>query len=212
MKVKRILDTVLEIYHDPTFDRIPKETYLRYITDALNAVLLIRPDAHVVDVDFVLADAIEQVLPEDGFRLIDIAYNLDDNGVPTSPIVNVERTLLDNTSPNWMASSGSVVYNYMYNVKRPKSFLVYPKVSGGKKVKMYYSQAFPLIVSENEILNIDEVFLAPIVEIVMYNIYRLDVESSEQSLNKAQFHITNANNMLTGELTQGANIAPRGGD
>lgn len=212
MEVSKILQTVLDIYHDPDYDRIPLETYLSYITDALNLVLLVRPDANAQYEDITLVTGNEQAIPYDGYRLIDVLYNLDESDNPTQPITKVDRMVLDNSYPTWMADTGDVVYNYIFNIKVPKKFHVYPKVTAGQKVRIVYSKSFPLITSATSTIDIDEIFFTPIIDAVLYFLYRMDTESSEHALAKAQFHAQTFNSALGIELQKGLDIIPKEGE
>lgn len=207
MLVQKILDTVTDIYHDPDYDRIPLTTYLSYITDAVNTVILVRPDAHVMHEDFTLITGNEQTLPDGGNRIIDVQYNLPSY----SPVVKVDRMIMDNSYPTWMADSGDEVYNFMIDSTMPKKFYVYPKVTAGKQVRLVYSKTIPLITDVSEVLDIEEIFFTPIIDIVMAMLYRIDSESSEVSVNKANFHANVAFNALGVELKNGLDISPAGG-
>lgn len=212
MEVSKILQTVVDIYHDADYDRLPLETYLSYITDALNLILLVRPDANAKYLDLTLVAGNEQAIPDDGYRLIDVLFNLDDLDTPTQPITKVDRMVLDNSYPTWMADIGTEVYNYIFDIKVPKKFHVYPQVSEGKKVRIAYSQSFPLITSQDQVIDIDEIFFTPIIDAVMFFLYRMDTESSEYALNKAQFHAQSFNTALGIELQKGLDIGPKEGE
>jgi len=212
MQISKVLDTITEIYHDPDYDRVPLTTYLRYVSDALNQILLVRPDANAVNEYIDLVEGNEQSLPNDGFRLIDVICNLDGDDKPTTAILKVEKKDLDNLAPNWMMDEGPDVYNYAYDVRIPKKFYVYPQVPLPHRVKVVYSKAFPVLVDSSMEIDLDEIFFMPLVDIVLSVLYRLDSEGSEAATQKTQFHSQLAAQALGIEQQKGIDISPEEGE
>jgi len=210
MEVEKILSTVLDIYHDEDFDRIPLETYLSYISDALNLVLLVRPDANAVGYEHTVTQGNEQTLPDDGFRLIDVVYSLDESDNPYRPVTHVDKMVLDNSHPTWMADTDTYVVNYMFDPTTPKKFYIYPQATDSK-LYIYYSKAFTAITDRADTVDLDEIFFTPVVDAVLYYLYRIDSESSEFALDKAQFYANSVNNALGIEQQKGLDISPAEG-
>jgi len=211
MLASKILDTVTDLYHDKGYDRIDESTYLNYITDALQFLLVVRPDANSKGSVYTTVSGLEQPLPDDGFRLIDVAYNFDGSEQPTIPITRVDRSTLDNAHPLWMSDTDTVAYNYIYDPVVPKEFILYPVIPEGSKIKIYYSKAFPAVTSSDQEIALDEIFFTPVVDAVMYFLYRMDVEGSEYAVDKANLHATSFNSALNLEQGSGLAISPKEG-
>ena len=85
MKVKDILDRVTTLYNDAEYIRVPESSYLKFLDDALNMLLLLRPDCHIKSDVVKLNKGTRQNLPSEGRALIDLYLNklpvFDSDGV-----------------------------------------------------------------------------------------------------------------------------------
>ena len=204
MKVKDILDRVTTLYNDAEYIRVPESHYFKFIDDALNQLVLIRPDCHVKTSIVKLEKGTRQTIPSDGCSLIEIYMNkkkIEDTETDSFtyenyyPIAHVERTDLDYFS-NWQTySSSSVTKDYItefaYEQKSPRTFWVCPYV-GDKDVyvEMDYSYAFPSIAAipadmdgtwkstENYTIDLHDTWMGPICDYVLYLLYSTDSTSA----------------------------------
>lgn len=203
MKVKDILDRVTTLYNDLEYIRVPESLYLKFIDDALNQLVLLRPDCHVKTAVVKLNKGTRQTLPEDGCTLIEIYMNKKKEINPSSgeeeffnyyPITHVERNDLDFFS-NWQsysnaATSKDYITEFSYEKKSPKVYWVSPYV--GEKdvyVEMDYSYTFPrvgdmlpddtgsYIEAEQTEIDLQDIWLGPLCNYVLYNLYNVDSTS-----------------------------------
>ena len=196
MKVKDILDRVTTLYNDAEYIRVSESSYIKFLDDALNMILLLRPDCHIKSDVVKLKKGTRQDLPSDGRAIIDLYMNklpiLDTDGVTIKeyinyyPIVQVRRDDLDYFS-NWQVGVGAVSKDYIsefsYEEKNPRMFWVNPPVNEKDVyVEMDYSYEFP-VYSEmkdalNEELDLQDHWIGPICSYMLYLLYSIDSTST----------------------------------
>lgn len=213
MKVIDILERVTTLYNDTEYVRVPESHYLKFLDDALNQLVLSRPDAHVKTKVVKLKEGTRQEIPADGYTLIEIYMNKklvspeseDQDAVYSNyyPVAHVQREDLDYFS-NWqsgqMAPSIDRIYEFAYDQRSPRVFWVNPYV--GKKdvyVEMDYSYGFvkygemekdedaTWTTVEQMDIDVSEVFLGPIVSYMLYLLYSTDSTSQFDKQNAATY-------------------------
>lgn len=166
MKVIDILERVTTLYNDKEYVRVPESHYLKFLDDALNQLVLSRPDSHVKTEIVKLKKGTRQEIPSDGYTLIDIYMNkklvtpadviLDDEGniieeIPAVysnfyPVAHVQREDLDYFS-NWQSQGNTLSKDYInefaFDIRTPRVFWVNPFVNNKDVyVEMDYSYGF----------------------------------------------------------------------
>lgn len=196
MKVKDILDRVTTLYNDAEYIRVPESSYLKFLDDALNMLLLLRPDCHIKSDVVKLNKGTRQNLPSEGRALIDLYLNklpiFDSDGVTIKeyinhyPIVQVRRDDLDYFS-NWQYQSGAVSKDYIsefaYESKNPRMFWVNPPVNEKDVyVEMDYSYEFPVYSAMKDALNteldLQDHWMGPLCAYMLYLLYSIDSTST----------------------------------
>lgn len=196
MKVKDILDRVTTLYNDVEYIRVPESSYLKFLDDALNMLLLLRPDCHIKSDVVKLNKGTRQNLPSEGRALIDLYLNklpiLDSDGVTIKeyinhyPIVQVRRDDLDYFS-NWQYQIGAISKDYIsefaYESKNPRMFWVNPPVNEKDVyVEMDYSYEFPVYSAMNDAINteldLQDHWMGPICAYMLYLLYSIDSTST----------------------------------
>lgn len=106
---------------------LPDELF-EHLKAGLRAIVIVKPDAFVVNAPLQLVAGIKQALPVDATFLIDIRRNLGTNGTtPGAAIISIPMTHLDNDTPGWPTDPPSAeVLHYMYDARDPKTFYIYP--------------------------------------------------------------------------------------
>lgn len=196
MKVKDILDRVTTLYNDTEYIRVPESGYLKFLDDALNMLLLVRPDCHVKTSVIKLKKGTRQVIPDEGRALIDIYMNkqpiFKSDGTTIKeyinyyPVVQVRRDDLDYFS-NWQVGSGIVSKDYItefaYESKNPRMFWVNPYVGDlDVYVEMDYSYEFVKYSEMKDALNVEidlpDYWVGPICSYMLYLLYSTDSTSA----------------------------------
>jgi len=209
IKVSEILERVTKAFNDIDYARVDKATYIKFISDALNQVLLIRPDANAATVVVDLTQGVKQNIPDDGFRLIDVLFNVAPDGTYSSAITNVPKNSLDVIAANWpMTNNASKVSNFAHDPTNPKVYWVTPGVATGTKIAIVYSKAFPEVLTEEDVIDIDMIFKDPIISSVMIYLYMMDTES-DLGMQKMSHYINLLSQSLGLEQQKGIDIGPR---
>lgn len=129
---------------DPGFQRWSLEQMTQWLNDAQREICLLKPEAYVRTVSFECVAGTQQTLPDDGEQLIDVTRNMGSGSTPGAAIRIVERENLDALRPNWQASTGaSVVSNFVYDRRVPRSFYLYPGPAAAVRVQLQYSAVPP---------------------------------------------------------------------
>lgn len=202
MKVKDILDRVTTLYNDLEYTRVPESHYFKFLDDALNQLVLARPDCHVKTSIVKLDKGTRQALPADGCTLIEIYMNKKRIVDPATtvetfenyyPIAHVERTDLDYFS-NWQTyssdNSKDYITEFAYDQKSPRVYWVAPYVGNEDVyVEMDYSCTFPSIAAipqdndntwtsaEETEIDLQDIWMGPICNYMLYLLYSTDSTS-----------------------------------
>jgi hypothetical protein len=197
--VSEIITRAGIILHDTTKVRWQEDELLKWVNDAQNEIVLFRPDASVRTEVIKLTAGTSQALPNgtasvgtdgtaatippDGIRLIDVVRNSSSAKVAGNAITVVDRDVLDAQLPTWQSgNTGNMVKHYMFDLRNPKTFYVYPGVAADQYVEVVYS-AVPsdavLAVTGDAttgILNIPGVYRNAVLDYVLYRAYSKDAD------------------------------------
>ena len=231
MKVKDILDRVTMLYNDTEYIRVPESHYFKFIDDALNQLVLVRPDCHVKTEIVKLEKGTRQTLPSDGCALIEIYMNKKKHEDPETmevsysnyyPIAHVERTDLDYFS-NWQTqgtSSKDYITEFAYEHKSPRVYWVCPYVGDTDVyVEMDYSYAFPKVSAiapdadgtwknaENYDIDIQDIWMGPLCNYILYLLYSTD-STSQNDRQIAQMYLQSFYQSLSMEYQSTDTVIP----
>jgi len=170
------------ILHDTTKVRWQEAELLKWVNDAQNEVVLFRPDASINSAVIDLSEGTKQSLPDgtgatlpEGIRLIDVIRNTT-GGVAGDAITVVDRDVLDAQLPSWQAGkTASTVKHYMFDLRNPKMFYVYPGVAAGTQTEIVYSSV-PADTTSSGNLNIPGVYRNAVLDYVLYRAYSKDAD------------------------------------
>lgn len=190
MTVGDILDRVVTLYNDASYDRVSQSMYLKFLDDAINQLILSRPDSHVKTDVVQLTAGTRQTLPANGYNLINIYRNMGyvdgSSWIEGAPILQVDRDELDFFS-NWHTiTADNEVEEFAYDLRTPKTFWVSTPASTSTYVEMDYSYGAEVRYGELTddfedilllVLPIDDVFMGPLVSYILYLLYSTDSSS-----------------------------------
>lgn len=194
---KIITSRVNNLLNDPDYIRWSEAELLDYLNDALKAVVIRRPDAHVVELDaFVCAEGTKQSLPDHALRLIDIICNASGRAI-TGPY---KRKVLDENYVNWYAGKEAAEAQlYVYDERRPKTFYLYPGVVADTEIELSYSKAPDAITlaqhEAGQVIPLDDIYQNAIIEWVQYRCYGKDAEYAADPA-KSTSHLNAFENQL----------------
>jgi hypothetical protein len=151
---------------------------LGWINDGQRQVTQLRPTANNVLVSVKLVAGSRQVIPPDGWLLLDIIRNMGADGLtPGKAIRLISRELLDAYNPDWHTiSPAQVSQNYIFNIQNQITFYVYPPSDGTGFLEVNYSQIPPDLPNESALISVGDVFEPMLVDYVMYRCCSKDAE------------------------------------
>jgi hypothetical protein len=212
---KSIIRRVVETIQDPTSIRWPVPELVRYLNDGQREVMLHRPDAMVKTAQVPLVAGSRQALPNDGTKLVNILRNATGTQRATR-LVN--REILDAQTPGWHGLPGvTEILHYMYDVKDPLVFWVYPPAaSAGASLEVIYS-ATPADVLEpvdgatyvavTGNLSVPDIYGNALQDYILYRAYAKDSEYAG-NVNRAQAHYAAFANAMGIEIKAAIAVAP----
>jgi hypothetical protein len=181
-----------ELLYDDTNVRWTKEALLSWLNAAQKAIVLQKPDSHVVNEDFNCnGGTTKQSLPDNGLRLLEVVRNVTEDSTGEAISV-VSRDVMDTTVPDWHSSTPTInIENYVFDERDPKHFYVYPAPDTDTLIEIIYSKAPGLIVvvdynTDSQTITLDDVYENVILDYMLYRAYAKDAEYSKngrQSLN-----------------------------
>lgn len=158
--------------------RWPEEEVIRWINDAQNEIIQLRPDANPITVpDFNPAEQSLQTLPPGGIRLLDVPRTTHDTG--GDAVREVDRAILDDQLPSWHRSTAEVngeIMNYTFDPSRPREFYLYPQPSEATRLEVVYSAKATRVTTPTEELDLPDIYMSPIVDYVAYRAFSKDAD------------------------------------
>lgn len=193
VKVIDVIDRVQHVLQD-TGVRWPRLELQDWINEAYLNITLLRPDASSASGTFTCDANSRQTLTKTsgGFpsalRLLDVTRNVKTGG-SLKAIRLVSRSVLDDQRPAWHAETASDnVQHYMYDPRQPKQFFVYPPALATAEIEVVYANAPAAHAltdaqldpaaspASTVVINLDDVYMSPIIDWVLYRAYSKDAE------------------------------------
>jgi len=179
--VTNLLNRASTLLQDPTNIRWPQAELVDWLNDGQREIAAFKPNAFVKNESFTLAAGSKQVLPAAGISLVDVPRNSNGNAIRV-----VSREILDAQIPDWHTKTGTAVKHYTYTAHDPKTFYVYPAVSGGSVDIIYVSAPTDASIGGN--ITLDDIYAAALLNYVMYRAYSKDAEYAQNpALAKAYY-------------------------
>ena len=142
-----------------------------YVNQTLTRMSTLRPDLFTYFGDVSLtADTVEQNLPADAQRLIDVFWVKDGNAIN-----EVDREALERAYPTWVADASGTPVNYMRHPRISTRFFVYPKPLAGTVVVAEYAKA-PDTYALNDTIDLSDAYYSAMVDGVMFLVSSVDDE------------------------------------
>lgn len=166
LQLEQVVERVGIVLSDLDHIRWPLPEKTRWAFDAQLEIAQFKPEAVAKIASIPLAAGARQNLPDDGVALLDVLGNTGGSAVRI-----VSRELLDASTPGWQQGKGSnSVRHVIFDLTNPTSFYVYPPSDGRAALDLVYA-AIP----DSGFL-LDQTWLAPVVNYVLYRAYGKDAE------------------------------------
>lgn len=159
MTPNQIIANVRKIIQDNQLlrstDEYIDDTLLDYTNQVLRQTAVLRPDLFSLVTDVpTTAGVVEQALPADSARLVDIFSVKDGNA-----ITEVSRETLNRSLPSWTQVAAGTPVNWMRHVKNPNRFFLYPRPEAGVVLVGEYVQSPPVYALNDQIALLPDSYL-----------------------------------------------------
>lgn len=179
-----ILSRTDDLLNDESRIRWPLLERVRWINEAMGAIINRRPSAFAKSVVHSLSAGTAQTIPATGSILLDVVRNIGADGVtPGMPVRRTDRQLLDDSDPTWhTGKKKSVIKHFTFDDRAPKVFYCYPPAIAGTKVELLHAELPPDIAGATDTLDVSAEYLEAFVNYVCYRCYAKDSEYANGNL------------------------------
>ena len=211
-----VVRRAVETLQDTTSIRWPISELVRYLNDGQREIVLYRPDSMVTNSTITCVAGSKQSIPTNGAKLIEIVRNAG-AGTTKKAVRMVNREILDAQTPNWHNLAGvNEVLHYMYDVRDPKVFYVYPPATTSAQLDIVYS-AYPADITEpadgslytavTGNISVPDIYGNALLDFILYRAYSKDSEYAGNAA-RAQAHYAAFANSLGVEIRATVAAAP----
>lgn len=158
--------------------RWPSAEIINWINDAIREIAALHPDSCAQIGNVNLVSGTKQSMPAGTVALIRVTRNMGVGGnTPGEAPREADRELLDRVMPTWQAATATlVVKNFMRDLRTPRTFYVYPPMSGTTIVECEYSALPTPIVLTTDPLPLPDHYANPIVDYCLWRCFSKDIE------------------------------------
>ena len=167
-----------------------------WINDACREIVVAQPEANAKIANVPLVAGTKQVLPAGAIALGRLTRNMGVGGAtPGEAPRQTTQMLMDLFRPAWHADTATlVVKNFMKDTRTPRIFYVWPPMSGATNVEAEYSAIPTPVTAGADVIPLDDFYVNPIVDYVLYRAFSKDVElagmASKADQHRAAFEQT----------------------
>lgn len=175
-----IITQIHELAGDPDAITWTDPQALVWINEGQRAIATFRPDASTETLSVKLIPGTLQTIT--GRRLMSVHHNQGaDGSTPGNAIRLVERGVLDELDPGWhAAAAATIIDEYIYDSREPKTFWVNPPVSTTTNVYIKLTQAIDPadIASTGTAITLDDIYQPALLEWALYRVFGRDAEET----------------------------------
>lgn len=214
ISAQSIIRRAVETLQDTTSVRWPIAELVRYLNDGQREVALYRPDSMVTNTTVTCTQGSKQSLPANGAKLIEVIRN----ATGTKKAVRmVNREILDAQTPGWHnITPAAEVLHFMYDVRDPKVFYVYPPAAATAQLDIVYA-SYPTDIAEpadgalysvvTGSISLPDIYGNALLDFILYRSYSKDSEYAGNA-QRAQAHYAAFANTLGIEIKATVAVAP----
>lgn len=148
------------------------EELIRYVNDASQAIVQLKPSAHPTNTTMQLAAGTLQQAPEDAIFILDVVRNVGGKAVRF-----VDRGVLDAGHPDWhTVTPETQIRHYMMEMHDPTRFYVYPPADGTGEIEIVYSSEPDNVTELGDTLPLAATYINAYVDYVLYRAYSKDAD------------------------------------
>lgn len=171
-----------KLLHDISGVRWSSADLLLWLNDGQKQVAIHRPDASVFNGAVALtAGNTKQSVPAAGVRLLSVNRNMGTGSTPGRPVTLVDRDILDAQLPDWHTDdAAAVIKHYVFDIKDPRTFFVYPRPLASVYVEMSHSVLPTDCASTSSTIGIPAIYSNALLDYIMYRALSADTEYADQ--------------------------------
>ena len=175
---KSIIDKATIQLIDLTNIRWTRAELLSWLNDGMRQIVIIQPSASSTTSAVKLVAGTRQMLPADGWLLLQVYRNMGTTGTTPGRVIRVvSRELLDGFNPYWNTDTAKAeVRNYLYDVQDQLAFYVYPPNTGTQYIELNYSAQPASLTAESQVIPIFDIFQSALVDYILYRACSKDAE------------------------------------
>lgn len=216
LTAQSVIQRVVTTLQDPSAVRWATNELVQYLNDGQREILIYRPDATATTTSITLVAGARQSLPASSFKLLDVFRNT--NGTKRA-IRMTNRALLESQYPSWENITGvTEIKHYIYDVRDPKVFYVYPPAAAvDASVDILYS-AYPTDIAEpgtgttytsvSGTISVSDLYANALANYILYRAYAKDAEFAANG-QLAAAYLSAFQSALSAELSGTAGVAPK---
>ena len=224
---QQIIDRATETLYDETNVRWTEEELLEHLSDAQRASVLHLPEINPVGTVIRCASGTRQMIPADGFKLIDVVRNMGTSAVwattdpyngttPGRAIRSCDRSVIDQSTPEWHAvgaDEATPTLNFMYDTRDRRAFYVYPSQpqSAGNQqlIEIIYSAPPVELATVSDVIGLDDVYQPALLSYVLHRAYAKDLPSEMNSEQRSSAYFQQFVMTLMGQKQDDMRLQPR---
>ena len=165
---------------------------LGWVQEGHSFIVLLKPNANVVNDSVQLQAGTRQTLPAGAIGLVRILSNMGADGNTPGPVITIiDRDTMDNADPNWhFAAPEANVQHYLFDEDDPTHFDVYPPQP---EPAGYVRAAFPtnpeLPADLSDTITLDDIYVPVLTDYVAYRALLKDSANPENKTRADGYYI-----------------------
>ncbi len=206
MLVSTIINDVAKELGDITMVAWTRSSLIGFLNQAVQQVVLVRPDSNSSTENFPLVAGTKQDLPVGGLRLLDVVRNMGAAGATPGKIVKfVSSNILDAFEADWHSSTPkAVTLSYDYDESVPDVFYNYPPAIAGNQLEIKVvrlptaldtAMGDATFIDPLTVTGLKDIYSNSVMEWMFYKAYSTE-NSSQSSIASANTHMQSFYNGL----------------
>lgn len=174
---QQIVSKAQIVLQDTTSVRWPTNELLGWLCDAQRAICAVMPELNAVTGTLTLVLGTKQGLPAGGVALLKVTRNMGVGGGTVGlALRKIPQELLDSQVPDWHTQTAATsLRHYVYDLRAPRVFYVYPPSVAGNTVEALYTAA-PADIVLTSVITLDDIYANMMMDYVLYRAYSKDLE------------------------------------
>ena len=208
---QQIVDRAAQTLYDETNIQWSTDELLRHLSDAQRAAVLHLPEINPVASVVPLIAGTRQMIPADGFKLIDVVRNMGEDGqTPGRAIRMIDRSALDHTNEEWhVVTESQPVKHFAYDTRDRRGFYVFP---GGfaplLRIEIIYAAAPPELTDLSRTIGLDDVYQPVLLSYMLHRAYAKDLPVQLRAADRSAMYFQQFILTLTGQKPEDERLHP----